>query len=57
VDVAKKSGNAAALKKLIGWAILNTGHKGQTYGPALLFVPIPSGVVSFDQKQIAKIHT
>ena len=57
VDVANKSSNAAALKKLIGWAILNTAHKGQTYGPALLFVPIPPGVVAFDKKQIAKIHS
>lgn len=57
VDVAIKSSNAVALKKLIGWAILDTGHKGQTYGPALLYVPIPKGVVTFDTKQIAKIHT
>ncbi len=57
VDVAIKSKNAVALKKLINWAILDTANKGQTYGPPILFVPIPSGVVSFDQQQIAKIHT
>ena len=57
VDVAIQSSNAAALKKLIGWAILDTSHKGQTYGPSILFVPIPAGVVKFDKKQIAKIHS
>jgi phosphate transport system substrate-binding protein len=56
-DVAIKSPNAAALKKLIGWAILDTAGKGQTYGPKILFVPIPKGVVTFDAKQSAKIHT
>jgi len=55
--VAIQSSNAAALKKLINWAILDTSGKGQTYGPSILFVPIPSGVVLFDKKQIAKIHS
>ena len=57
VDVAITSKNAKALQKLMNWAILDTSGKGQTYGPKILFVPIPSGVVSFDQKQIAKIHS
>ena len=54
VDVQKASGaNAAALKKLIGWAIT----KGQTYGPKLFFAPLPKPVVTFDKKQIQKIHS
>lgn len=54
VDVQKSSGgNAANIKKLLGWAIT----KGQSYGPALIFVPLPKGVVTFDKKQIKKIHS
>jgi len=51
VDVQKSSPNAAALKKLINWAIT----KGQTYGPKIFFVPLPASVVAFDKKQLAKI--
>jgi phosphate transport system substrate-binding protein len=54
VDVQKSSGaNAANLKKLIGWAIT----KGQTYGPPIVFEPIPKPVVTFDKNQIKKIHS
>jgi phosphate transport system substrate-binding protein len=54
VDVQKSSGaNAANLKKLIGWAIT----KGQTYGPKIVFEPIPKAVVTFDKKQLTKIHS
>jgi phosphate transport system substrate-binding protein len=54
VDVQKSSGgNAANIKKLLGWAIT----KGQSYGPPLIFVPLPKGVVTFDKKQIKKIHS
>jgi phosphate transport system substrate-binding protein len=53
VIVATKSTKAAALKKLIGWAII----KGQSYGRSILFVPIVKSIVTFDNKQIAKIHT
>lgn len=53
VDVQKSSGgNAANLKKLLTWAIT----KGQSYGPALIFEPLPKPVVAFDKKQIKKIH-
>jgi phosphate transport system substrate-binding protein len=53
VDVQKSSGaNAANLKKLIGWAIT----KGQSYGPPIVFEPLPKPVVAFDKKQIKKIH-
>ena len=51
VDVQKNSANAASVKKLITWAVT----KGQTYGPALVFQPLPAAVVAFDKKQIAKI--
>jgi phosphate transport system substrate-binding protein len=54
VDVQKASGaNAANLKKLIGWAIT----KGQSYGPPIIFEPLPKGVVTFDKAQIKKIHS
>ena len=54
VDVQKSSGaNAANLKKLIGWAIT----KGQSYGPPIIFEPLPKGVVTFDKAQIKKIHS
>ncbi len=51
VDVQKRSPNAASLKKLLNWAVT----KGQTYGPKLVFVPLPAAVVKFDKKQIAKV--
>jgi phosphate transport system substrate-binding protein len=53
VDVQKSSGaNAANLRKLLNWAVT----KGQTYGPALIFEPLPKPVVTFDKKQIKKIQ-
>jgi len=54
VDVQKSAGASARdIKKLLGWAI----SKGQSYGPALMFVPIPKAVRAFDTKQIKKIHS
>jgi len=52
VDVQKSSANAANLKKLISWAVT----KGQAFGPKLIFQPLPAAVVTFDKKQIGKIH-
>jgi phosphate transport system substrate-binding protein len=53
VDVQKSSGASAGnLKRLITWAIT----KGQKYGPPIVFEPLPKPVVTFDKKQIAKIH-
>jgi phosphate transport system substrate-binding protein len=53
VDVQKSSGaNAANIRKLLNWAIT----KGQSYGPAIIFEPLPKAVVKFDKKQIAEIH-
>lgn len=51
VDVQRSSGNAATIKKLLGWAIT----KGQSYGPRIFFVPLPAPVVAFDKSQIKKI--
>jgi phosphate transport system substrate-binding protein len=54
VDVQKSSGGSAAnIKKVLNWAIT----KGQSYGPALIFEPLPKPVVTFDRKQIKKIHS
>jgi ABC-type phosphate transport system substrate-binding protein len=53
VDVQKSSANAAAIKKLITWAIT----KGQKFGPALIFEPLPKAVVAFDKKQLKKVHS
>jgi phosphate transport system substrate-binding protein len=52
VDVQKSSSNAANIKKLLTWAIT----KGQKFGPALIFEPLPKAVVAFDKKQLKKIH-
>ena len=52
VDVQKSSGNAANVKKVLNWAIT----KGQSFGPALIFEPLPKAVVAFDKAQIRKIH-
>jgi len=52
--VQKSSGaNAANLRKLLSWAVT----KGQSYGPPLVFEHLPKPVVTFDKKQIKKIHS
>ena len=54
VDVQKSSGSDAAnIKKLLSWAVT----KGQSYGPAIIFEPLPKSVVTFDKKQIKKIQS
>lgn len=54
VDAQKSSGgNAANIKKVLTWAIT----KGQSFGPALIFEPLPKAVVAFDKQQIKKIHS
>ena len=45
--------NPANIKKFLSWAIT----KGQSYGPPLIFEPLPKPVVTFDKKQITKIHS
>jgi phosphate transport system substrate-binding protein len=54
VDVQKSSGaNAGNIKKVLSWAVT----KGQSYGPPIVFEPLPKPVVKFDKKQIKKIHS
>ncbi|HLX33373.1 MAG TPA: phosphate ABC transporter substrate-binding protein PstS [Gaiellaceae bacterium] len=52
VDAQQDSGTHAVYdKKLLNWAVTT----GQSFGPALFFVPLPAPVVAFDKKQIKKI--
>ena len=51
--VALQSKQAPDLKKFLFWAVT----KGQTYGPKLLFVPLPKSVLVVAEKAIAKIHS
>ena len=53
VIVPKKSGHAAELKKFINWAVT----KGQSFGPKLLFVPLPKLVRRAARKTTARLHT
>ena len=52
VIVAQQTSKATDLKKFLFWAVT----KGQTYGPKLLFVPIPKSVLVVAEKTIKKIH-
>jgi phosphate transport system substrate-binding protein len=53
VIVAQQTSKATDLKKFLFWAVT----KGQTYGPKLLFQPIPKSVLVVAEKTIAKIHS
>jgi phosphate transport system substrate-binding protein len=53
VIVPTSSTKAPELKKFLFWAVT----KGQTYGPKLLFQPIPKNVLVVAEKTIAKIHS
>src|SRR5438132_1328723 len=52
VIVPTKSAKAADLRKFLFWAVT----KGQTYGPKLLFEPIPKPVLVVAEKTIKKIQ-
>jgi phosphate transport system substrate-binding protein len=52
VIVPMQSAKAAEMKKFLFWAVT----KGQTFGPKLLFQPIPKPVLIVAEKTIAKIH-
>jgi phosphate transport system substrate-binding protein len=52
VIVPTQSSKAADLKKFLFWAVT----KGQTFGPKLLFQPIPKSVLVVAEKTISKIH-
>ncbi len=51
VIVASSSSKSAELKKMVYWAVT----RGQTFGPPLLFQPLPLQVQAFAFKQIKKI--
>jgi phosphate transport system substrate-binding protein len=53
VIVPLQSSKAPDLKKFLFWAVT----KGQTYGPKLLFEPLPKSVLVVAEKAIAKIHS
>jgi len=53
VIVPLQSSKAPDLKKFLFWAVT----KGQTYGPKLLFAPLPKSVLVVAEKAIAKIHS
>lgn len=53
VIVPTKSDKASDLRKFLFWAVT----KGQTYGPRILFEPLPTPVLVVDEKAIAKIHS
>jgi phosphate transport system substrate-binding protein len=53
VIVPMQSSKATELKKFLFWAVT----KGQTYGPKLLFQPIPKSVLVVSEKTIKQLHT
>jgi phosphate transport system substrate-binding protein len=53
VIVPLKTSKAPELKQFIDWALT----KGQTFGPSLLFVPVPKLVQKAARKTLARIHT
>ena len=53
VIVPLQSSKAPDIKKFLFWAVT----KGQTYGPKLLFAPLPKPVLVVAEKAIAKIHS
>jgi phosphate transport system substrate-binding protein len=53
VIIPKQTGKAADLKKFVNWALT----RGQTFGPPLLFQPIPKVVLKASLKTTALIHS
>jgi phosphate transport system substrate-binding protein len=53
VIVPLKTSKAPDLKRFIDWALT----KGQSYGPKLLFVPLPLTVKKLARKTVARVHT
>ena len=52
--IAPTSSNKAAdLRKFIYWAVT----RGQTFGPPLLFQPLPSQVQAYAYREIKKIQS
>ena len=48
-----KTDKAAELKKFVDWAVT----KGQSYGPKLLFVPLPKIVQQAARKTLGRVHS
>jgi phosphate transport system substrate-binding protein len=53
VIVPLQSSKAADMKKFLFWAVT----KGQTFGPKLLFQPIPKSVLVVSEKAIKQLHS
>jgi phosphate transport system substrate-binding protein len=53
VIVPMQTSKAQELRSFIGWAIT----KGQSFGPSLLFQPLPKVVKAAAQRTLARIHT
>jgi phosphate transport system substrate-binding protein len=53
VILPTKSDKAAELRKMVFWALT----KGQSFGPKLLFVPIPKVVLAASEKTLKQIST
>ncbi len=53
VIVPKTTSKAKDLKIFISWAVTH----GQTFGPKLVFQPLPLAIVKFDEKSIKQIHS
>ena len=53
VIVPIKSNKASTLKPFIKWAL----STGQTFGPKLLFVPVPKAVKTAGLKTLARVHS
>jgi phosphate transport system substrate-binding protein len=53
VILPTKTDKAADLRKMIFWALT----KGQTYGPKLLFVPVPKVVLAASEKTLKQVQS
>jgi phosphate transport system substrate-binding protein len=53
VIVPLQTTKARELKTFISWALTH----GQSYGPKLIFQPLPLPVVKFAEKSVARVHT
>lgn len=53
VIVPTTTSKAKQMKIFVSWAVTH----GQSYGPKLVFQPLPLPVVRYDEKAIAKIHS
>ena len=52
VIIPTKSSKAADLRKMVFWALT----KGQSFGPKLLFVPVPKVVLAASEKTLQQVQ-